>query len=61
MRNINNYDYESLLSELNEIAQNGEPYEYGLPLYDAGQKSLLRDAVLRWLQKQMNTSAIEPK
>ena len=56
---INDYDYESLLSELDSIAQDVCRYEFGLPLYNAEQKSLLRDAVIRWLLQQTGTSTVD--
>lgn len=39
----------ALLSKIDEIAREQNSYEYGLQLYDDGQKALLREAVIKWI------------
>lgn len=39
---------DELLSRLNEIARDVDSYEYGLPMYDDGAKSRMREALYRW-------------
>ncbi len=39
---------DELLSELNAIAVDVCSYEYGLPMYDEGAKSRMREVIYRW-------------
>lgn len=41
---------EELLGTINELSRKENSYEYGLPTHDAGQMSLLKTAVLLWVQ-----------
>jgi hypothetical protein len=45
----NDEKVDKLLFALNDISQDIDTYEYGLPLSDEGNKELLRKAILKWL------------
>ena len=40
---------DSLLESIDDMAKTENAYEYGLPLYDEGQKARLREVVLKWI------------
>lgn len=40
---------DSLFDRIDGISQNINGYEYGLPLYEASHKALLREALYKWI------------
>lgn len=49
-----------LLFELNRIATDFSPYEYGLPTNSAGELALMREAIYSWAASLPTSKEVTP-